>query len=51
VLIRAFPDHFECRAPGDEARLERLRATGRSGRCPNCAHVEFVMRMSLQSQG
>jgi len=24
---------------------------GRSGRCPNCALVRFVMRMSLQSQG
>ena len=30
TLIRAFPDHFECQAPGDEACLERLRATGTS---------------------
>ena len=36
VLIRAFPDHFECQAPGDEACLERLRATGRTSSNPLC---------------
>ena len=36
ALIRAFPDHFECRAPGDEACLERLRATGRTSSNPLC---------------
>jgi hypothetical protein len=36
ALIRAFPDHFECRAPGDEACLERLRATGLTSSNPLC---------------
>jgi hypothetical protein len=36
ALIRAFPDHFECQAPGDEACLERLRATGRASPSPLC---------------
>jgi len=36
ALIRAFPGHFECRAPGDEACLERLRATGRTSSNPLC---------------
>jgi hypothetical protein len=36
ALIRTFPDHFECRAPGDEACLERLRATGRTSSNPLC---------------
>ncbi|HXL18487.1 MAG TPA: hypothetical protein VN961_13315, partial [Streptosporangiaceae bacterium] len=36
ALIRAFPDHFECQAPGDEACLERLRATGRTSSNPLC---------------
>ena len=36
ALIRAFPDHFECQAPGDEAWLQRLRATGRTSSNPLC---------------
>jgi hypothetical protein len=36
ALIRAFPGHFECRAPGDEACLGRLRATGRTCSNPLC---------------
>ena len=36
ALIRAFPGHFECRAPGDEACLGRLRATGRTSSNPLC---------------
>jgi len=36
ALIRAFPDHFECQAPGDEACRERLRATGRTSSNPLC---------------
>ena len=36
ALIRAFPGHFECQAPGDEACLERLRATGRTSSNPLC---------------
>jgi hypothetical protein len=36
ALIRAFPDHFECLAPGDEACLERLRATRRTSSNPLC---------------
>jgi len=36
ALIRAFPDHFECRAPGDEACLKQLRATGRTSSNPLC---------------
>jgi hypothetical protein len=36
ALIRAFPGHFECQAPGDEACLERRRATGRTSSNPLC---------------
>jgi hypothetical protein len=36
ALIRAFPGHFECRAPGDEACLGLLRATGRTSSNPLC---------------
>jgi hypothetical protein len=36
ALIRAFPGHFECQAPGDEACLERLRATGSTSSNPLC---------------
>ena len=36
ALIRAFPGHFECQAPGDEACLERLRARGRTSSNPLC---------------
>jgi hypothetical protein len=36
ALIRAFPDHFECQAPGDEACLDRLQATGRTSSNPLC---------------
>ncbi len=36
ALIRAFPGHFECQAPGDEACLKRLQATGRTSSNPLC---------------
>jgi hypothetical protein len=36
ALIRAFPDYFECQAPGDAACLERLWATGRTSSNPLC---------------
>jgi len=36
ALIGAFPDHFECQAPGDEACLERLRAKGPTSSNPLC---------------
>ena len=36
ALIGAFPDHFECQAPGDEACLERLRATEPTSSNPLC---------------
>ena len=39
ALIRAFPDHFECQAPGDEACLERLQAKGRTSSNPLCGLV------------
>src|SRR5260370_19048234 len=39
ALIRAFPDHFECRPPGAEAILGRLRAPGRTSSRPSCDPV------------
>ena len=52
ALIRAFPDHFECQAPGDEAWLQRLRATGRIHPTPcvtSCATSSSPRRMRCPS--
>ncbi len=41
--LRAFPDHFECQAPSDEACLDRLQATGRTSSNPLCDLVRDMV--------